>query len=233
MADGSVVVVGGTRGLGRELAQFYADQGRDVVISGRDAAAAGACAAEIGGSTRGIGLDLAEPDTIAGKLAEIGEVEFLVLAAIERDTNTVRDYDIAAAMRLVTLKIVGFTEVIHALLPRLGDDSAVLIYGGLARDRPYPGSTTVTTVNGAVTGLVRTLVVELAPRRVNALHPAIVGDSPQWRDMPKERFDALVARTPIARLVTMAEVVEASRFLLENRAINGINLPVDGGWLCM
>jgi NAD(P)-dependent dehydrogenase (short-subunit alcohol dehydrogenase family) len=233
MANGSVVVVGGTRGLGRELAQFYADQGRDVVITGRDAAGAEACAAEIGGSTRGIGLDLAEPNTIAGKLAEIGEVEFLVLAAIERDTNTVKDYDIAAAMRLVTLKIVGFTEVIHALLPRLGDDSAVLIYGGLARDRPYPGSTTVTTVNGAVTGLVRTLVVELAPRRVNALHPAIVGDSPQWRDMPKERFDALVARTPIARLVTMAEVVDASRFLLENRAINGINLPVDGGWLCL
>jgi NAD(P)-dependent dehydrogenase (short-subunit alcohol dehydrogenase family) len=233
MADGSVVVVGGTRGLGRELAQFYADQGRNVVVSGRDAAGAEACATEIGGSTRGIGLDLAQPDTIARKLAEIGDVEFLVLAAIERDTNTVKDYDIAAAMRLVTLKIVGFTEVIHALLPRLGDDSAVLIYGGLARDRPYPGSTTVTTVNGAVTGLVRTLVVELAPRRVNALHPAIVGDSPQWRDMPKERFDALVARTPIARLVTMAEVVEASRFLLENRAINGINLPVDGGWLCM
>jgi NAD(P)-dependent dehydrogenase (short-subunit alcohol dehydrogenase family) len=233
MADGSVVVVGGTRGLGRELAQFYADQGRNVVVSGRDAAGAEACATEIGGSTRGIGLDLAQPDTIARKLAEIGDVEFLVLAAIERDTNTVKDYDIAAAMRLVTLKIVGFTEVIHALLPRLGDDSAVLIYGGLARDRPYPGSTTVTTVNGAVTGLVRTLVVELAPRRVNALHPAIVGDSPQWRDMPKERFDALVARTPIARLVTMAEVVDASRFLLENRAINGINLPVDGGWLCM
>jgi NAD(P)-dependent dehydrogenase (short-subunit alcohol dehydrogenase family) len=233
MAGGSVVVVGGTRGLGREVAQFYADQGRDVVITGRDAAGAETCAAEIGGSTRGIGLDLAEPTTIAEKLEDVGDVEFLVLAAIERDTNSVKEYDIAAAIRLVTLKIVGFTEVIHALLPRLGEDSAVLIYGGLARDRPYPGSTTVTTVNGAVTGLVRTLVIELAPRRVNALHPAIVGDSPQWRDMPKDRFDALVARTPIARLVTMAEVVDASRFLLENRAVNGINLPLDGGWLCM
>jgi NAD(P)-dependent dehydrogenase (short-subunit alcohol dehydrogenase family) len=233
MAGRSVVVVGGTRGLGRELAQFYANQGRDVVITGRDAASAATCAAEIGSSTRGIGLDLAEPHTIAERLADVGDVEFLVLAAIERDTNSVKDYDIASALRLVTLKIVGFTEVIHSLLPRLGEDSAVLLYGGLARDRPYPGSTTVTTVNGAVTGLVRTLVVELAPRRVNALHPAIVGDSPQWRDMPKERFDALVARTPIARLVTMAEVVEASRFLLENRAINGINLPVDGGWLCV
>ena len=233
MAGGNVVVVGGTRGLGRELAQFYAGQGRDVVITGRDAVAAAACAAEIGGSTRGLGVDLADPETIGERLADVDDVEFLVLAAIERDSNTVKDYDIAAAMRLVTLKVVGYTETIHALLPRMVEDSAVLIYGGLARDRPYPGSTTVTTVNGAVTGLVRTLVIELAPRRVNALHPAIVGDSPQWRDMPEERFQALVARTPTGRLVTMSEVVDASRFLLENRAINGTNLAVDGGWLCM
>jgi NAD(P)-dependent dehydrogenase (short-subunit alcohol dehydrogenase family) len=233
MPSRSAVIVGGTRGLGRELAQFYADHGRDVVVTGRDAATAEACAAEIGGSTRGIGFDLSRPETIAERLADVGDVEFLVLAAIDRDSNSVKEYDIAAAMRLVTLKIVGFTEVIHALLPRMGDDSAVLIYGGLARDRPYPGSTTVTTVNGAVTGLVRTLVIELAPRRVNALHPAIVGDSPQWINMPEERFQALVTRTPIGRLVTMEEVVEASRFLLENRAMNGINLPVDGGWLCM
>jgi NAD(P)-dependent dehydrogenase (short-subunit alcohol dehydrogenase family) len=233
MSSRSVVVVGATRGLGRELAQSYADQGRDVIVTGREAAAAEACAAEIGGSTRGIGFDLSQPETIAERLADVGDVEYLVLAAIDRDSNSVKDYDIAAAMRLVTLKIVGFTEVIHALLPRMGDDSSVLIYGGLARDRPYPGSTTVTTVNGAVTGLVRTLVIELAPRRVNALHPAIVGDSPQWVNMPEERHQALVQRTPIGRLVTMEEVVEASRFLLENRAINGINLPVDGGWLCM
>ena len=49
------------------------------------------------------------------------------------------------------MKLVGYTEVIHVLLPRLRDDSSILIYGGLARDRPYPGSTTVTTVNGGVT----------------------------------------------------------------------------------
>jgi NAD(P)-dependent dehydrogenase (short-subunit alcohol dehydrogenase family) len=76
-------------------------------------------------------------------------------------------------------------------------------------------------------------VIELAPTRVNALHPAIVGDSPQWVNMPEERYNALVSRTPIGRLVTMKEVVESTRFLLENAAINGINLPVDGGWLCM
>ncbi len=233
MAERSVVVVGGTRGLGREVAQHYADRGRQVVVTGRDAKSAEACAAEIGGSTRGIGFDLAEPETIAEQLADVGDVEYLLLAAIDRDSNSVKEYDIAAAIRLVTLKLVGYTEVIHALLPRLADDAAILVYGGLARDRPYPGSTTVTTVNGGVTALVRTLVIELAPRRVNALHPAIVGDSPQWRDMPPERFQALVQRTPTGRLVTMAEVVDASRFLLENGGVNGINLALDGGWLCM
>jgi len=233
MAQGALVVVGGTQGLGRELAQSYADEGCDVIVTGRDQSRADAAATEIGGSTRGIAFDLAEPRTIAGGLADVGDVDYLVLAAIERDTNAVREYDISAALRLVTLKLVGYTEVIHQLLPRLRDDSAILIYGGLARDRPYPGSTTVTTVNGGVTSLVRTLVIELAPTRVNALHPAIVGDSPQWREMPPERLQALVQRTPIGRLVTMAEVVGASRFLLENEAINGINLNVDGGWMCM
>ena len=233
MASGTVVVVGGTRGLGREVAQFYAGQGRDVVVTGRDGTAAEACAREIGESTRGIGLELTEPRDIAGALADLESVEYLVLAAIDRDVNSVREYDVDAALRLATLKIVGYTEVVHALFPRFGDGAAVLIFGGLARDRPYPGSTTVTTVNGAVTGLVRTLVIELAPTRVNAIHPAIVGDSPQWHDMSQERYDALVQRTPTGRLVTMAEVVDASRFLLENQAMNGINLPVDGGWLCM
>jgi NAD(P)-dependent dehydrogenase (short-subunit alcohol dehydrogenase family) len=231
MATGTVVIVGGTQGQGRELAQSYADDGRDVVVTGRDQARAQAAADEIGGSTRGIGFDLAEPHAIADHLAEVGDVDHLVLAAIERDVNNVHEYDIDAALRLVTLKLVGYTEAIHALTPRLGDDSSILIFGGLARDRPYPGSTTVTTVNGGVTSLVNTLVTELAPTRINAVHPAIVGDSPQWVDMPAKRRQALVERTPTGRLVTMAEVVNASRFLLENGAMNGINLRVDGGWM--
>ena len=230
---GTVVIVGGTQGLGRELARSYAGDGHDVVVTGRDQSRAESAASEIGGSTRGIGFDLAEPHGIAERLADVGAVEYLVLAAIERDVNKVREYEIDAALRLVTMKLVGYTEVIHTLLPRMGNDSAILVFGGLARDRPYPGSTTVTTVNGGVTSLVRTLIVELAPIRVNAIHNGIVGDSPQWRDMPAERRQALVDRTPIGRLVTMAESVSASRFLLENQAINGINLAVDGGWTCV
>ena len=61
MPDGSVVVVGGTGGIGREIARHYHDQGRDVVISGRDGDRATAIAAEIGEGVTGIGFDLSDP----------------------------------------------------------------------------------------------------------------------------------------------------------------------------
>ncbi len=228
--DGAVVVVGGTAGIGREIARHYADGGREVVITGRDSARAESVAAEIGGRTRGIGFDLVEPHAIAERLEGIATVDFLVLSAIDRDANTVREYDVGKAVQLVTLKLVGYTEVVHALSGRLHDDSAVLLFGGMAKDRPYPGSTTVTSVNGAVTTMVRTFAIELAPIRVNALHPGIVGDSPFWSG---KDLSAVVARTPTERLATMAEITDAAVFLLENRAVNGVNLTADGGWIMM
>ena len=145
--------------------------------------------------------------------------------------NTVKDYDISRAIRLVTLKLIGYTEVVHALLDRLGEDSSVLLFGGMAKDRPYPGSTTVTTVNGGVVGLTRTLVEELKPIRVNSLHPGIVGDSPYWAEKPAAIAN-YTAQTPTGRLATMADIVDAAAFLLENPAMNGTDLMVDGGWHC-
>lgn len=230
---GSVVVIGGTSGLGKEVARHYASRGREVVLSGRDAARAQTVASEIGGQTRGIGLDLARPEEIAARLAEVGPVQHLVIAAIERDENRVRDYSIAGAIRLTTLKLVGYTEVVHVLASRLIADASIVLFGGLAKDRPYPGSTTVSTVNGGISGLTRTLVHELAPVRVNAIHPGIVGDSPYWAAKPPEVLEAVRARTPTRRLVAMRDVVDAVVFLLENPSLNGVDLRVDGGWLLL
>jgi NAD(P)-dependent dehydrogenase (short-subunit alcohol dehydrogenase family) len=79
--------------------------------------------------------------------------------------------------------------------------------------------------------MVHTLAVELAPVRVNAIHPAVVGDSPYWANKPPAVLDALRARTPLGELVTIDDVVDATIFLLENRAVTGVNLRVDGGWM--
>jgi len=229
---GAVVIIGGTSGIGLRLAETFAARGDDVVITGRDISRCTELAAGIPGpgEVTPIALDLAEPETIEAALQHVGPVERLVLAAIERDRNTVHEYDVGRAIRLVTLKLVGYTEVVHALAGRLTPEASILVFGGQALRRPYPGSTTITTVNGGVTGLVRTLALQLAPTRVNAIHPGIVGDSPEWSDKP-EAVERTASRTPIGRTVTMDEIVHASLFLLENGGVNGQNLEVDGGWL--
>lgn len=225
---GAVVVIGGTSGLGKEVARHYASVGREVIVAGRDLDRCHSIAGEIGGNSTGIALDLTQPKELSGALAGVGPVQHLVLAAIDRDNNTVKDYNIDAAIGLVVSKLVGYSEVIHTLLDRLTEDSSIVLFGGQARERPYPGSTTVTTINGGVTSMVKTLALQLAPTRVNAIHPGIVGNSPYWEG---KNVDGVIARTPGGRLVTMEDITGAVVFLLENRGTNGVNLNVDGGWM--
>ena len=233
MTDASFLIVGGTSGIGLRLAEHAAAGGHRVVITGRDPERTRSVAAAIAGThpVEALAVDLAQPRQIAERLAALGDVRRLVLAAIERDANSVRELDVARATRLVVMKLVGYAEVVHALAARLTGDASVVLFGGQALRRPYPGSTTVTTVNGGVSGLVRTLAVEIAPVRVNALHPGVVGDSPEWEAKPPAVLGAIIERTPIGRLATMDEIVGATMFLLENGAVNGVNLEVDGGWM--
>ena len=227
--DGCTLVVGGTAGIGEALARHYAGTGRETVLTGRGLHRAQEVAAKIGGSARGISLDLAEPKTIRDSLSSVGPVRYLAIVAIERDDNTIRAFDIDRALRLVTLKLVGFAEVVHVLLDRLGPDSSIVLFGGQAKDRPYPGSTTVSTVNGGIAGLARTLAWELAPIRVNAIHPGITGDSPYWHGKPPAILEGHLSKTITKRLATMDDIVDGTRFLLENPSVDGLDLVVDNG----
>lgn len=228
----TIVIVGGTSGIGLELARDTIARGDRVVITGRDQARTEEIAASLGPDASAVALDISEPKTIAGQLRSIGQVHGLVLAAIERDQNKIREYDIDLAIRLVTLKLIGYTETVHALLDRLEPsvDTGIVLFGGRAKDLPYPGSTTVSTINGGVVGLVNTLALELAPIRVNAIHPGIVGDSPWWSSKPPGVLDQYKNRTPGGELVTMSDVVGAVQFLLRNRGVSAVNLYVDRGW---
>lgn len=228
---GSIVVIGGSGGLGRAVAEHYAAAGRDVVITSRDLARAQQAAAEIGGSTSGVALDLSHPEGIRPALAGVGPVAHLALVGLERDESNVRDYDLAGASSLVISKLVGYPETVSALLDRMSERSSVVLFGGSAKDRPYPGSFGVTTANNGVAGLVKVLAVECAPIRVNSIHPAPVGDSPIWSSKPQAVLEGIIARTPSGRMVTTADVVSGVVFLFENEGVNGEDLGINGGWL--
>jgi NAD(P)-dependent dehydrogenase (short-subunit alcohol dehydrogenase family) len=228
---GNVVVVGGSSGIGEDVAKYYAEQGRKVYVSSRTQERADEAATRIGGDTHGLALDLAQPEGIAEGMAPVdGPVDYLIIPAVLRDSNAVKDFNVAGARDLAVLKIVGYPETVHQLMDRFTDESSVLLFGGLAKERPYPGSTTVTSVNGGVEKMVNTLVREVAPIRVNAIHPGFILDSWYWEGNDAV-VESVLAKTPTGRPVLQKHVVDAVRFLLENDAMNGVNLVVDGGWL--
>lgn len=229
MAKGTVVIAGATNELGKALAKYYVDAGHRVVVSSRTMDRAEALAKELGGDCMPVAFDLTNPHSIAPALSDVDDVLRVVLMGIYRDDNKVREYNVDEAIKLVTLKLVGYTECVHTLHPKMRPDASILIFGGLAKDQPYPGSTTITTVNGAMSTLVNSLAIELSPIRANAIHPGQVGDTSAWMSKPKEVLDNLKSRTAMGRLVTVAEVTDAAVFLLENGGVNGVNLRVDGG----
>lgn len=224
----SLVIGGASDGVGGVIARKFADRGDTVIVTSRDSSRAETAAKEIGGNTRGLVIDLSQPETIAAALESVTEVDNVVITAMPSIPITLADFQIDAAIRSVTVKLVGYAEAVRVLRGRFRPGASVVLFGGLAKERPYPGSTMVTTFNAGLTGLVKTLAAEIAPHRVNAVHPGLIGDSPKWRDVPNHPH---VAATPIGRLVTMEEVADAADFLLRNTGMNAQDLYIDGGFL--
>src|SRR4029450_10741562 len=93
------LAAGGPAGLGLEVARHRAALGDQVVITGTEASRTAAVATSLGSGVDGIPLDLSRPHTIGAALAEVGDVDRLVLAAIERDTNSGAAYRIHNTLR--------------------------------------------------------------------------------------------------------------------------------------
>ena len=176
-----VLVVGGTSGLGYELAKTYRSRGANVTITGRDEGKTGAVAADCGDGVRSIALDLAEPQGIAEALADLERIDRLALLAVDRDQNTVTDYDVDRRSASSPSSSSATPRSSTSSRAGLAPDASILLFGGLAKDRPYPGSTTVTTVNGAVATMIRTTGARArAACASTPSTPGIVADTPYW-----------------------------------------------------
>ena len=146
----SAVIVGGSGGLGRVIAERLARHGDEVIVTSRTADRAEAVAAEIGHGARGLAVDLAHTRSIADALATVASVDHLVITAIEQGVNSLKAFDAEHAVKAITIKLVGYTEVVRVLRPRFAPAASVVLFGGLAKERPYPGSTMVTVFNSGV-----------------------------------------------------------------------------------
>lgn len=232
-ANDHIFIVGGTSGLGFAVAKAADALGAKVTIAGRGADRAAELARSIGPQARGLHIDLEDSASIQAALAKGEPIDHLVITPNYGVNMNIRDIDIAEVARVARVKIVAYVEIVSTALPRLKPTSSIVLFGGLAKANPYPGSTMVTIVNGGTVGMARTLAVELAPIRVNGISPGVVEDSPRWLKRVKEGggpvVEAMKSRTPSRRLATVEDIVHGVFFLMDNRSASGMDLELDGG----
>ncbi len=229
-----MVVIGGTSGIGLAIAQGAHKLGCSLTVSGRDAARAAEIARSIGPNVSALHMDFEDAASIGEALADGPPIDHLVITPIHRLATSVKAFDAREARRLAEVKLIGYVEAVQVALPRLKPSSSIVLFGGLAKANPYPGSTMTSIVNGGIVGMMRTMAVELAPIRVNCISPGLVADSPAWERAVKQggsaAVDAMIAKKRRRNASPpWPNVVHAVLFLLDNPAVNGIDLEIDGG----
>ncbi|MDH6216891.1 SDR family oxidoreductase [Streptomyces pseudovenezuelae] len=243
----TVVVIGGSSGMGMGVARSAAAQGADVVIASRDAARLEVTRDRITGELAAAGVtapgsvtaqpcDLADEDSVRGLFDRVGRLDHLVITASPGSAGgAFLDTPAAQARGLADGKLWGsWTAAREAALRMKRDTSAGSILfgtGGLAV-KPAPGRAAVTVAFAAVEALARALAVELAPLRVNAIRPGLT-DSDMWSSVPqaqREQIFGEFARTaPVRRVGSPEDFGTAATYLMTATFVTGVVLDVDGG----
>jgi NAD(P)-dependent dehydrogenase (short-subunit alcohol dehydrogenase family) len=243
----TVVVIGGTSGIGRAIALRFSRDGAKLVIAGRDgqrgAAVAAACREEGAGAALFVAVDIADEVSVAALAARIVEdfgAPHVVVncAGILQSGKRVLDQQLDEDERLWRVNYRGTLlgcQVFGRLMAQAGR-GAILNVGSLASFAPL-SLPAYTPGKHAVLALTSILAAELGPRgvRVNAVAPGYtLSDGLKAKIANGERNpDAIIETTALRRFVEPDDVAEAAAFLCSDLAacITGVTLPVDAGWL--
>ena len=168
-----IVVIGGSSGIGLATARLCADKGWDVIVASRNPERADVVAEKVA-------LDITDAAAVRALFARLGPVDHLVTTTVARAGGPVKELDLDAARHAFETKLWGPLAAIQAA----DVTESIVLTSGAAAWVPMRGGSATAAVNGAVEALVRTLAVELAPVRVNAVCPGII-DTPTWAGMPE------------------------------------------------
>jgi 3-oxoacyl-[acyl-carrier protein] reductase len=240
-AGKTALVTGGSRGLGRAIAQQLAGEGARVYagfLRRADAADETARGAPDGGSISSLGFDVTDAAAceaaVARIVGEAGRLDVVVHAAgLVRDSlfalSSPEDWDEPVRVNLGGALRVARAAV-RAMLTAGG--GAIVFVGSVAGLRASPGQAGYAASKGGIAALTSTLAAELAPRgiRVNAVVPGLIAAGMVAR-LDRRIVDKQLARVPLGRLGQAAEVAACAAFLASPAAsyVIGQSLVVDGG----
>jgi NAD(P)-dependent dehydrogenase (short-subunit alcohol dehydrogenase family) len=232
LQDRTIVIFGGTSGIGLAAAQQAKAAGAKVIVVGFNAEGAERIAAE-NAFAGWRAADVTRPETIAAALADIPQVDHLVLLAGTFVAGKILEAEVDYLKRAFDERIWAAVHALRALGDRLGRDGSVTFISGALADRPSAqGTAVLAAASAAMEAFARGLALELAPVRVNTLSPGTT-DTPLLARTLGAHRDAYVAalteKLPQRRLGTAEEAGAAVVFLMSNGFMNGETLHVDGG----
>jgi NAD(P)-dependent dehydrogenase (short-subunit alcohol dehydrogenase family) len=230
LAGQKVVVVGGSSGIGLATAELARREGADVIIASRNADRLNAAAEKLGATA--IAADVTSDDSVASLFHSCGPVDHVVVTAAQLRSGpfkTVAMEDVRATMEG---KFWGAWRVARAAQIRPG--GSLTLVSGFLSIRPRPNSAIVGAANGAIESLARSLALELAPVRVNAVSPGII-DTPIRAAMPEAaRLDMLAktaASLPVGRVGVGEDIARQILAFMTIGFMTGSIVYLDGGGL--
>ena len=231
LKDQTVLVVGRGGGLARAVVLAALDAGAQVVAAGRDQERLGAAyAGEAGVSTERV--DLTDEDSIAALGQRLGSVDHVVSTASARARGHLADLDRDAIRLSFDTKVIGPLMLAKHLAPRMKEGGSFVLFSGVAAAKIEVGTLAVAITNAAADTLARSLALELAPIRVNAISPGVI-DTGAWDALGEQGKAAYFAdigtRNPARRIGTPGDIAQGVLFAMTNTFLTGQTLHIDGG----
>jgi NAD(P)-dependent dehydrogenase (short-subunit alcohol dehydrogenase family) len=231
LKDQTVLVIGRGSGLARAVVLAAADAGARVVAAGRNAETLPAAYADEPAVSTEI-VDLTDEQSIAALGERLGSVDHVISTASARARGRLADLDRDAIRLSFDTKVIGPLMLAKHLAPRMSPAGSITLFSGVAAAKIAVGTMGVAITNAAADTLARSLALELAPIRVNAISPGVV-DTGAWDAFgaqgKAEYFAAMSARNPARRIGTPEDIAKGVMFILTNTFLTGQTLHVDGG----
>jgi len=228
----TVVVIGGSAGIGLETARLARAEGADVVITGRNQERLDRAASEVG-ATSSASFDATDLDALAAFFADApGPIDHVLVTGSGPYYAPLAELDFAAVRKDIDAHILVPVQVARSAVGKVRPGGTLLFIGGTGGRRIRAGLGLISALTNAMPALVATLAVEIAPIRVNLIAAGFVDTPLSARllgDEIEARREELRRTLPTGRVVGPADVAALALHLMTNTALTGATYDIDGG----
>lgn len=228
----TVVVIGGSAGIGLETARLTRAAGAEVVLTARDAERLGGVGKELGAAGTSA-FDATDFPRLRGFFNELsGPIDHVLVTGPGPYYAPLAELDLDKARRDVESHLLLPIEVARSAMGKVRPGGTLLFMGGTGGRHSAPGFTIISALTAALPALVRNLALELAPIRVNLIAAGFV-DTPLSAAILGEQLEArrkqLRATLPVRRVIGPADIAALAVHLMANTAVTGATFDIDGG----